>query len=363
MRDLAYDSKGRRLGISPLDRLLDVFVYPPRGGVNRNAGESPPRQTQYVLTAARRRKRGSAIEISGATPCSGKTQLLYHIAANALLPKADKDTVLDDTEDAVVWIDTDGRFSIQRLHEILSKQLAQRLACEDLSRLTAQMTSLANQASAALQHLHIFRPSSTPSFISTLNSLPSYLLNSTLHHSASRLLGLIVISNLSAFLGQDHMDSESETTAAGASAQLGDSTFIQRYIHLVSSLRSLQSAFGCTIIAGNWGLSPLQHSANGPSLRPHLPAVWNNFCGLKLITEKARVRQFGPGMSAEEAMEEENQRQEAVEKSGFLCWVNHWGSEHWDDGVSERLGALKNNGGFSFQISQSGIIADDVEEV
>ena len=60
-------------------------------------------------------------------------------------------------------------------------------------------------------------------------------------------------------------------------------------------------------------------------------------------------------------MKEGNQRQEAVENSGFSCWVNHWASDDWEDGVSERLRRLRNHGGFSFHVSDAGVVVDDVE--
>ena len=340
---------------------MDVFVRPPQRGVDRNPGEFPLQQPQDASTAARTSKKGFAIEIAGHAPCSGKTQLLYYIAANCLLPSVNKDIVLDHKGGTVVWFDTDGRFSTQRLHQILSQQLERRLGCADLSTSTTQTASLTDNASAALHHLHVFRPKSTPSFLSSLTSLSSYLLNPTLHFSASRPLSLIVVSNLSAFLGQDRMDAESEPTTAGASVQPGTGLFTQRYIHIISILRSVQSTFGCTIITGNWGLSPIQHSLNGPSLRPHLPAVWYNLCTLRLVTERDGVSKFGPGMSAEEALMEGNQRQEAVEKSRFSCWVNRWASDEWEDGVSERLRRLRNHGGFCFNVSEAGVVVHDVE--
>lgn len=60
-------------------------------------------------------------------------------------------------------------------------------------------------------------------------------------------------------------------------------------------------------------------------------------------------------------MMERNQRQEAVEKSSFSCRVNHWASDEWEDGVSERLRRLRNRGGFSFNVSEAGVVVHDVQ--
>ena len=68
------------------------------------------------------------------------------------------------------------------------------------------------------------------------------------------------------------------------------------------------------------------------------------------------MSKFGPGLSAEEAMIESNQRWDAVKKSGFSGWVNWWGHEHWREEVRE---ALKVGVSFSFKVNRDGITVDD----
>lgn len=78
-----------------------------------------------------------------------------------------------------------------------------------------------------------------------------------------------------------------------------------------------------------------------------------------MVVERNRVSKFGPGLSAEEAKMEGVQRWEAVTKSGFSGWVNWWGSEGWRGEVREGVEGLKNQGRFSFQVTEEGIVMDD----
>lgn len=72
------------------------------------------------------------------------------------------------------------------------------------------------------------------------------------------------------------------------------------------------------------------------------------------MVERDRIKKFGPGMSAEEALKEGPQRWEAVEKSGFGGWVNWWGSEEWREGVREGVKGLEREGCFSIRVSKEG---------
>ena len=80
---------------------------------------------------------------------------------------------------------------------------------------------------------------------------------------------------------------------------------------------------------------------------------------MKVVVERVRVPKFGPGMSAEEAAKEKEQRWEAVEKSGFAGWVNWWRSEDWKEEVREGLRTLERGGSFSFQVLEEGIVVAD----
>ena len=343
------------IGISPLDRLLRHFQNP-----------SPTRQQQHYQThwsiqQARpaplpREKPPPVIEITDATACSGKTQLLYLLVSISLLPAEHKDVIIDGKGNAVVLIDLSGRFSVLRLHDVMHSYVSSICSASSSVLPEQEISSL---VSDSFSHLHIFHPQSSSSLLATLASLPSFLLSSpSLHLSASRCLGLLAINDLSAFLWQDRLDAD-EGTALPASnrAEKANSTlFLERYRNLISSLRHMQYLFSCIVIATNWGLAPVTSIAGTPALRPHLPSLWSNFCTMKIVVEKDKVSKFGPGLSAEEAKMEAVQRWDAVKKSGFSGWVNWWGHERWREEVRE---GLKGERRFSFKVAGDEITVDD----
>ena len=121
----------------------------------------------------------------------------------------------------------------------------------------------------------------------------------------------------------------------------------------------MQRFFDCVIIAGSWSYTPVQFTVDGPVLRSHLPSAWNNFCNLRLVSERLTVPRFGPRLSAGEAMQEAEERQDEAEKGRFLCWVNYLGSEDWDDSIQTSLNQLGRNRGFSFQVTQNEVKVND----
>ena len=302
------------------------------------------------------------IEITGATACSGKTQLLYHLISISLLPVQYSDIADFGKGYAVVLLDLSSRFSILRLYNVMYDRISSICSTNSFTLPHADLSSL---ISDSLMHLHVFRPQEASSLQATLDSIPPYLLNQhPLHVSANRPLGLMGINDLSAFLWQDRLDGDEEShlSTTTSKGKANNNLLLQRYRSLVSSLRQIQQVFSCTILATNWGLAPTTSVANRRSLRPHLPSVWNNLCTVKLIIERDRVPKFGPGISAEEAANERQQRWGAVEQSGFSGRINWWGSENWRDEVREGLGSLKRGGSFQFIVTNMGIIVNDSED-
>ena len=302
------------------------------------------------------------IEITGATACSGKTQMLYHLVSISLLPVQYRDMADFGKGHAVILLDISSKFSILRLYNVMYHLVSSVCSTNSFALPDAEMSSL---ISDSLTHLHIFRPQESSSLQATLDSIPSYLLNQhSLHVSANRPLGLMVINDLSAFLWQDRLDADEKsdplTTAPKEKANNG--LLHQRYRSLVSSLRHGQKLFSCTIVATNWGLAPMTSVANHRGLRPHLPSVWDNFCTVRLIVERDRVPRFGPGMSAEEAANERQQRWGAVEQSGFSARINWWGSENWRDEVREGLRGLGGGASIHFKVTNMGIVVQDSED-
>ena len=251
-------------------------------------------------------------------------------------------------------LDLDNKFSVFRLEQVLSLHLSSL-------RIPFQEGDISSLVEASLQHLHIFRPQSMRSLIATVNSLFSYFNNTRSHCSANRAVGLLVLNGLSAFLLQDRLDAGEVGLVGVTNSRENDEVLIRKYRDLVNAVRRVQQTFECTTIGTNWGLAPVQHSAGHPALRPHLPAIWTNFCTLRVVLERNTVSKFGPGMSAEEAMKEQLQRQEAVDESGFSCWVNWWGSDGWREEVREAVDGTERGCILWFRIRDRKVFIDEVK--
>ena len=295
--------------------------------------------------------RTRVIELTATTSCSGKTQLLYLIAASSLLPTHPETDSVNNGGSEVIWLDADCRFSIFRLQQIILQCIGksyERVSSLGNSELIQRLCNI------SLEHLHVFRPQSFDSLISTIISLPSYLFKSSLHQLASRPLRLVIISSLSAFLGSDNIKSDVELPTTPEQSR--GNHFNRQYVDLTASLKGLLDIFDCTIIATNWSLSPLQEDIHGVSIRNHLPNIWNNLCMMKLLVKRDRVLKFEPKMSVEETANDGVVREEVLSQSKFSCHLNHWGSEEWSNGVSRELRVLENRGGFSFEINEDGVV-------
>lgn len=272
----------------------------------------------------------------------------------SLLPQEYNGKSLSGKGSAVVLLDLSNKFSILRLHAVMRDHITRSFVDSMLPE--DEITSL---ISDSLTHLHVFRPHSTPSLLASLSALPSYLLaQPSTHLSSNQPIGLLAIDGLSAFLWQDRLDADEEVGpyTSNTAEKANNSLFLQRYRALVSSLRHIQHLFSCTVIATNWSLAPTTNVSGHRALRPHLPSAWNNFCTLKVVVERDKVKKFGPGMSVEEAAKEAGQRWEAVERSAFSGWVNWWESEDWREEVREGVRHLHEESCFSFKVTETDVL-------
>lgn len=296
------------------------------------------------------------VELTGATPSSGKTQLLHHIIAATVLPKAYNGTSIGGKEAAVALFDLSSSYSVLRLGTILEARISEAFLASD-----SNVHLYETLVHESLQHLHVFRPQSHESFINTVAALSTYFLSDTTsHYSANRPIGAIIIHNLSAFFWQDCQDVEDQKDAAleEPDIQVPDrenSLFLSRYRSLVSILRRAQMLFDCPIIATDWALATPVYSGDGSSLRPHLPGIWTSFRTVNVVLQRNSVKKFGPGMSVEEVLAEREQRQEAVDRTGFRGLVNWWDSEGWKEEVRIAVRAWGKQGGLIYSISEQGV--------
>jgi len=296
------------------------------------------------------------VELTGATPSSGKTQLLHHIIAATILPRAYNGTSLGGKEAAVALFDLSTNYSVLRLGTILEARISEAFSAAD-----SNLHVCGTLVHESLQNLHIFRPQSHESFLITIAALSAYFLSDTTsHYSANRPLGAIVIHNLSAFFWQDRQDVEVQKDGALEEPDIPvldreNSLFLSRYRSLVSALRDVQILFDCPIIATDWALATPVYNNDGSSLRPHLPGIWTTFRTVNVVLQRHSVKRFGPGMSVEEVLAEKEQRQEAVDRSGFFGWVSWWDSEGWKEEVRIAVRAWGKQGGLRYTISEQGV--------
>lgn len=296
------------------------------------------------------------VELTGATPSSGKTQLLHHLIAATILPRAYNGIHIGGKEATIALFDLSSKYSVLRLGTILEARIGQAF-----SALDSDLHDYETLVHESLQHLHVFRPQSHDSFIITAAALSAYFLSDTTsHYSANRPVGAIVIHNLSAFFWQDRQDVESQKDAAleepdNPIQDRENSLFLSRYRSLVSTLREIQLLFDCPIIATNWALATPVYNSEGSSLRPHLQGIWTTFRTVNVVLQRHSVKKFGPGMSVEEVLAEKQQRQEAVDRSGFFGWVNWWDSEAWKEEVKVAVRAWGKQGGLRYSVSDEGV--------
>ncbi|KAL8707738.1 MAG: hypothetical protein Q9220_007258 [cf. Caloplaca sp. 1 TL-2023] len=163
-------------GHQQIDQLLNAFLPP-------HTSQSPWEQHSSLEV-----HQPPVLELVGATPCSGKKQLLYHLIAGLLLPSTYNDIPLSGLNSAVVLYDLTHSFSLLRLHDNLASRIHLLTPPSSNPLSDEAITSLIHDS---LTHLHVFRPSSSLSLLATLAAMQSYLSTTTAHYSANRPLGAL----------------------------------------------------------------------------------------------------------------------------------------------------------------------------
>ncbi|KAJ9244559.1 hypothetical protein DTO271D3_3931 [Paecilomyces variotii] len=336
------------------------------------------------------KKKQPVVEITSPSSAAGKTQLLYYLTAVAILPSSYHGRDLGGCDAAVVYFDTDGRFDANRLGNIASGIVQERLKAsssnpaDTISReeRKAEGDDIGDDINAhdinelvrnALQHVHVLRPQSSSSLLATLQQLDSYLLDVSRHHSATRPLHAIFLDSASAFFWQDRLrDEVARTEEIGRPAAEIDRDRDQGrsfhlavlYRRLVVELRRLQAIFDCAVVYTTWGLSRTKSSSDyGPTssysgFRPHLPPPWGTFPSLRLAVQREPVRRFPPEATIQEAERDAPLRQEVVARGKFWAWVDTWGREEWPRRIVEGL-ERRNGGRFAFWVSDKIVIGED----
>ena len=343
-----------RLGIPGLDRLLEIFCAPPQVPIAPPRWSSPaPNEDDVDLYATDDRSARQShalqsrscqwkpvvLELTSSLPSSGKTNLLYYITARAVLPSRH-----GGQGTAVVWLDSDGRFSALRLREVVLGVVSSSTAGEDI------MESLLPEA---LTHVHVFRPRTSQQLVQTLDVLPSYLFNAEAHLSISRRLGLLVLDSATAFYWQDRFDSE----VARFERPDKPSGKPSQATEIITRLKKLQKEFDCAVTYSTSSAfaavdkpTPLLASETAAPQEPRSVSPWTAFATLTMILSRMHVPRFRSQMSMEECWRDQGKREEAVERGKFVAEIDRSASETWAASVTEKCRLMEAGGSFIFSI-------------
>lgn len=258
------------------------------------------------------------VELMSIAAGDGKTQLLYHLSARAVLPYR-----LGGQQAAVVIIDADGRFSV----DALATQI-QRLLADSRGSIAGSETTLVieSETISALKHVHIFRPQSLGAVIATLDSLPDYLFSQTRHHSFDRDVAFIAVDSASAFYWQDQAQTENakfQVATEEIISEKPDTT--SDYQPMFASLKEVTQALSCPAIVTTWHLQPVY--AENRTSRSYRQVIHDFRPTIRLVVIRLPVRKFPPGLTVEQALRESVDRQKAVDQSKFECFVNQSGMD------------------------------------
>jgi hypothetical protein len=252
---------------------------------------------------------------------AGKTSLLYLAIAHAVLPATLSNIPLGGHNASIILFDPLHHFSVTRLAAVMLTILASKTASE-----TTQ-ADLKTAVSLSLLHVHIFRPQSWPSLISTLRSLPEYLFDSTRHKSTNCRIHSIVIDDIDAFIWSIR---NVTVSSAAATNPISSASAL-----LTTALQRLTMQFSCSLILAS-------QSTTSSSYRPALPTSWPpNMIVTRFAIRRVEVLRFAPALSVAEAEVERAQRWDVVQKGRF---------EVWKVGVGVGDGE-----GFVFRVGETGV--------
>lgn len=339
---LCPDGPDHRLGVKALDGLLEVFV--PRPGTVQGQGQAA---NPHLANRS-----APVVEISSTQSAAGKSQLLYYLAAVAILPSRLGDIRLGGRDAAVVFIDTDGRFDANRL-SIVARGIVQQKIKPHTTDKEGELNlrnDIENLLIDSLRHVHVFRPQSSTSLLATLHSLELYLFDLPRHPSSNRNLHAILIDSMTAFFWQDKLrDQIARIEEIGHPRveierhrkEKQSFYMADLYVELVRELKRLQNVFGCAIVhtttawvgrSSAGGLPSVVETAS--SFRCPLPAPWGLFPWLRVVVSSSSPSAGG--------------------KRQFLSCVNGWAREDWPRRIIEGV-ECRNGGIFVFYANRDGV--------
>ncbi|KAK7183258.1 hypothetical protein DPSP01_011799 [Paraphaeosphaeria sporulosa] len=249
---------------------------------------------------------------------AGKTALVHLLTTHAVLPSRLASVPLSGLTSAVVLIDPLHHFSVSYLASTLSSHIVScfTAAGQDSTSPDARREVIAC-VKQALEHVHIFRPSSWDNLLATLQSLEDYLFDKGKHGSMQRPVHALVIEDIDTFI-------PALRTASGSNAISTASALLTR------RLDTLSATLSCAVVVTS-------RSATAAGFRPNIPLSWPTHMQLtRLAVRRVEVVPFAPGMSIVEAEAERGQRGEVVSRGRFEVWRVGGGGEK--DGAVIRIG-------------------------
>ncbi|KAF2757656.1 hypothetical protein EJ05DRAFT_511435 [Pseudovirgaria hyperparasitica] len=301
------------------------------------------------------------IDISSPSSHSGKTHLLYLITTLAILPQSFQSHTLNGLGCAIIIIDTDGRFNVNRLAQVMRGYIAANATPTDIrsspppnpnvSHHTTppppsptqplpplSPASVSHILATSLPHVHILRPQSLASTISTLRALPAYLLDLQRHKSARRRLHSVVLDSASTFLWNVRAEEDMARLMGGDVARDGaagdamprespgpdvksgnrnENDNRATYAELAITLKDVGGQFGCPVIATTWAVPVTGQNADGVSMRNVMPGSWISHATVRLSIRRRPVAPFAVAMSLAQARAERELRAKVVERGMF----------------------------------------------
>lgn len=261
-----------------------------------------------------------SIDLTGPRPGSGKTHLLYWITTLAVLPRHHDTLELAGQENTLVFVDCDGKFDVQRLYQIMFDYILFTARKMD-GKIKILPSDISRIARASLDHVHVFRPRSLESTISTIGSIPEYLIKqSSPHKSACRKLHSIIVDGASTFLWQHKAKDESSRFSYNPSLSrtqpknTRDTNAL--YGSLVSQLSSVAAQLSCAVLTTSH--ATYQDVASPDSqrttkiLRSIMPPCWTTFFALRIVVDRIKWKPYPMMISREEAIIERTARLERV---------------------------------------------------
>lgn len=369
MRLLQYGSSSADLGFPEIDRILESTRIP-------STDNSSTSTEQYLPTVPNnaalqlRQKSPCIIELTSIASGAGKTNILYLITSLNVLPQTSGTRHLRGLNRAVVVIDADDRFDVERLAHIMrslirsADQVTTATESKETPSLDQQPVDLGDEDELVLRtlkHVHVFRPQSLRSMVATVEGIESYLCDVSAHFSADRALGACILDGVSAFYWQHREEEEAERLRMVENAGLGTSEkSTQRlFAQLSRAIRQVQQRFDCAVVYTTQCVPNSKEQTSHPTrsfnqapsrtgLKPLLPHQWSTFPTLRFFLERGNVTQFAPSMGAEEAWTERDMRWDVVKKGEFSARLL------FSDGSFKR--------GFTFFIDADGVRVKNREQ-